>query len=213
MRVRVKICGVTDAAGVEAAVAAGADAVGFVLADSPRRIEIERALDLAAAVPPFVARVAVLRCPDARTIRGVAAALGPDWIQAETTPEVESALACSGPLPRGAGLLRVVHDGDELLARLPPRAPALLLEAPGRGGRGVAPDWGRAATLARRVRLILAGGLTPENVAAAIRRVRPYGVDVASAVESSPGIKDRARVERFLGAVRRAEADLEETRG
>jgi phosphoribosylanthranilate isomerase len=104
----------------------------------------------------------------------------------------------------------VVHDGDDLLARLPPGAGTLLLEAPGRGGRGVAPDWGRAAILAGRVRLVLAGGLTPENVGEAIRRVRPYGVDVASGVESAPGVKDRARMFRFVAAVRRAEADLEE---
>jgi len=210
MRVRVKICGITDPAGVDAAVESGADAVGFVLADSPRRVGLERALGLAAMVPPFVARVAVLRCPAAETIRGIAAALAPHWIQTETTPEVESAIASSGPLPGGAGLLRVVHDGDHLLASLPPGVRILLLEAPGRGGLGVTPDWGRAAILARRVRLVLAGGLTPENVAEAIRRVRPYGVDVASGVESFPGFKDPARVARFVAAVRRAEADLEE---
>lgn len=208
MRVRVKICGVTDPAGLEAAVAAGADAVGFVLADSPRRIAIGHAVRLAAMLPPFVSRVAVLRCAGAGTIRDVAAALAPEWIQTETTPELESDLAASGPLPGGAGLLRVVHDGDDLLGRIPAGAGALLLEAPGRGGRGAAPDWGRAAILAGRVRLVLAGGLTPENVAEAIRRVRPYGVDVASGVESSPGVKDRALMGRFVAAVRRAEADL-----
>ena len=210
MRVRVKICGITDPAGLESAVAAGADAVGFVLAESPRHVGIERARSLAAMLPPFVTRVAVLRNPGAGTIRDVAAALEPEWIQAETTPELEAALAVSGPLAGGARLLRVVHDGDDLLARLPPRAETLLLEAPGRGGRGVAPDWGRAMILAGRVRLVLAGGLTPENVGEAIRRVRPYGVDVASGVESAPGVKDRARMARFVAAVRRAEADLEE---
>lgn len=208
MRVRVKICGVTDRAGIEAAIAAGADAVGFVLAESPRRVGWERALGLAALVPPLVSRVAVLRQPGAATVRDVAAALAPHWIQAETTPEVEAALA-AGALPGGASLLRVLHDGDDLLERFPQDAGTVLLEGPGRGGSGVLPDWRRAALLARRVRLILAGGLTPDNVAAAIETVRPFGVDVASGVESSPGIKDPVRVARFVAAVRRAEAALE----
>jgi phosphoribosylanthranilate isomerase len=208
MRVRVKICGITDPAGVESAIAAGADAVGFVLATSPRRVALGRALELAALVPPLVSRVAVLGHPDAATIREVAAALAPHWIQAETTPEIEAALeACA--LPGGASLLRVLHDGDDLLERLPRRAGTVLVEGPGRGGRGVSADWSRAALLARRVRLILAGGLTPDNVAAAIESVRPFGVDVASGVESSPGVKDPVRVARFLAAVRRAEAVLE----
>lgn len=207
MRVRVKICGVTDRAGVEAATEAGADAIGFVLAESPRHITLERALELAALVPPLVSRVAVLRHADARTIRAVAAAVAPHWIQTETTPEVEAALS-AGSLPGGASLLRVLHDGD-LLEDLPRDAGTVLLEGPGRGGRGVSPDWGRAARLARRVRLILAGGLTPDNVAAAIETVRPFGVDVASGVESSPGVKDPALMARFVAAVRRAEAALD----
>ena len=208
MRVRVKICGVTDRAGIEAATGAGADAIGFVLAESPRHITLERALELAALVPPLVSRVAVLRHADARTIREVAAAVAPHWIQTETTPEVEATLS-AGSLPGGTSLLRVLHDGDDLLERLPRDAGTVLLEGPGRGGRGVSPDWGRAALLARRVRLILAGGLTPDNVAAAIETVRPFGVDVASGVESSPGIKDPALVAQFVAAVRRAEAALE----
>jgi phosphoribosylanthranilate isomerase len=208
MRVRVKICGVTDRAGIEAATAAGADAVGFVLAESPRRLGLEHALELAALVPPLVSRVAVLRHPDAGTIRDVAAALAPHWIQTETTPEIEASLEARA-LPAGASLLRVLHDGDDLLERLPRNAGTVVLEAPGRGGRGVSPDWGRAALLARRVRLILAGGLTPDNVAAAIETVRPFGVDVASGVESSPGVKDPVLMARFVAAVRRAEAALE----
>jgi phosphoribosylanthranilate isomerase len=224
MCVRVKICGVTSAAAVDAAVDAGADAIGFVLAPSPRRLELDVAARLAARVPPSVARVAVLRHPDAATVRAACAALAPHLVQAEPGPGVTAALlaAC------GASFLPVLHDGPTLLRRrLPagagagagPRGAAgvavgaILLEARGRGGRGITPDWARAARLARRVRLVLAGGLTPENVGAAIRRVRPYAVDVSSGVERAPGVKDARLIRRFIAAVRDAagaiDADIE----
>jgi len=218
MRIRVKICGVTSAAAVDAAVDAGADAVGFVLAPSPRRLELDVAARLAARVPPFVARVAVLRHPDPATVRAVCAAIAPDFVQAEPGPGVTAALlaAC------GAGFLPVLHDGPTLLRRrLPgetgagPRGAgagvgAILLEARGRGGRGISPDWARAARLARRVRLVLAGGLTPGNVGAAIRQVGPYAVDVSSGVERAHRVKDARLIRRFIAAVRDAELAMEE---
>ena len=86
----------------------------------------------------------------------------------------------------------------------------ILLEGVGRGGRGERADWGRAAEVARLGPLALAGGLTPDNVAEAIRRVRPFGVDVSSGVERAPGIKDPEKVRAFFEAVRRAEAELRE---
>jgi phosphoribosylanthranilate isomerase len=85
----------------------------------------------------------------------------------------------------------------------------VLLEAPGRGGRGVPADWARAAAVARERTLVLAGGLTPENVGDAIRTVRPYAVDVSSGVESSAGVKDPARIARFVEEVRRAGEGLD----
>jgi len=207
MRVRVKICGVTGAAAVDAAVDAGADAIGFVLAPSPRRLGPDAAARLAARLPPFVTRVAVLRHPDAAMVQEVCRVLAPHLVQAEPGPAVTAALltAC------GAGFLPVLHDGPALLRRrLPAGAGAVLLEAGGRGGRGVVPDWARAAQMGRRIRLVLAGGLTPENVGTAIRQVRPYAVDVSSGVERAPGVKDARLIRRFIAAVRAAARAIEE---
>lgn len=199
-RVRVKICGVTDVAGAQAAVVAGADAVGFVFAESPRRVDIERAVSIAATIPPFVALVAVFHHPDPQDVLDVVDALRPDLVQTELDDRLVEALA--GRIR----LLPVVHDGPHLerdvsyvLGAIGDSTP-MLLEAAGRGGRGVALDYERAAALARRLPLVLAGGLRPDNVAAAIATVRPYAVDVSSGVESSPGAKDPDLVARFVAA-------------
>lgn len=196
-----KICGVTDIAGAQAAVAAGADAVGFVFAQSPRRVDLERALAISATIPPFVARVAVFRHPDPAEVLEVTGALRPDLVQTEIDSLLLEAL--SGQIR----LLPVVHDGPDLerdvayvLGALGDRTP-VLMEAAGPGGRGIAPDWERAAALARILPLVLAGGLQPDSIAAAIARVGPYAVDVSSGVESSPGIKDPGRMVRFVEAV------------
>lgn len=197
---RVKICGIRHAADAEAAVRSGADAVGFVLSTSPRRVSILEARALAAEVPPFVATVAVLSNPRPRELSEVLDDLRPDVVQCEPGHFDRPAGGAR------AGFLAVLHDGPELLAqaRALPQGAAVLLEAPGRGGRGVAPDWARAASLARERTLVLAGGLTPENVGDAIRAVQPFAVDVSSGVESSPGTKDPARIARFIDAVHRA---------
>lgn len=204
MRVRVKICGITTPEAAHAAVAAGADAVGFVLAESPRRVSFELAAALCAALPAFVARVAVLRHPTPASVAEAVHRVRPTLVQAEPVAGVEQTLA------GGVGLLPVFHDSDDLVARVDAAAPSvLLLEGPGRGGRGVVPDWGRAAAVATRTRLVLAGGLTPDNVAEAIRRVRPFAVDVSSGVEGAPGVKDPERIRSFVDAVRRASRELE----
>lgn len=201
MRVRIKICGVTGSRAVEAAVRAGADAIGFVFADSPRQVAPWEAADLSRDVPPFVARVAVFRHPDPAEVLRVVETVRPTAVQAEPTPELLERLA--GRVP----LLPVLHDEGEPLDP-PDDVPAVLLEASGRGGRGERPDWGRAAALARRTRLVLAGGLDPDNVGEAIARVRPYGVDVSSGVERERGLKDVRLIEAFVRAVRRAEYEL-----
>lgn len=202
-RLRVKVCGVTTPDGVDVAVAAGADALGFVLAESPRRLDRDRARDLMDRVPPFVARVAVLHHPTPDEVAAAWSELRPDWLQAEPEGLV---------LPAGARLLPVFHDGPDLLAevsryRAERPGAAVLVEGAGRGGRGVAADWTRAAEVARAGPTVLAGGLTPDNVAEAVRRVRPFAVDVSSGVEppdrSRPGVKDPARVRAFVAAARR----------
>ena len=205
MRVRVKICGIVDAAGLEAAVEAGADAVGFVFyGGSPRNLCVERAAALARRVPLGVARVAVFHHPMRALVERVYAAVEPDWIQTEPAAALDD-----GPWH----WLPVFHDGEMLAADVDtrPRDPVVLIEGPGRGGRGVAADWSRVAEIARRRRVALGGGLRPDNVADAIRRVRPYAVDVSSGVESAPGVKDPARICAFAAAVRAASNPNDDT--
>jgi phosphoribosylanthranilate isomerase len=171
-------------------------------------VDLERAAELCALLPPFVAAVAVLRHPSPAEVARAVERVRPALVQSEPVAGIAEAL---GP---GVGLLSVYHDSDDLLARAERgTGRPLLLEARGPGGRGVAPDWGRAAALAARVPLVLAGGLTPENVGGAIRRVRPFAVDVSSGVERAPGVKDPERIRRFLDAVRAASADLEREPG
>jgi len=207
VRVRVKICGVNTPEGVAAAVGGGADALGFVFADSARRIDPAAALELCEAVPAFVARVAVFHHPTPEEIEQVCQVFAPDLIQTEVD-------GLEGlRLPAGIRLLPVFHDAEDLPAQVdrylsaphPAAGPALLLEGAGRGGRGVQADWSRVAALAARTSVVLAGGLSALNVAEAIQVVRPYAVDVSSGVESAPGIKDPVRLEAFLTAVRQAQ--------
>ena len=202
-----KICGITEPFGLEAAVEAGADAVGFVMAASERRVEPKRAAELARDLPPFVSAVAVFRYPTVPELRSMAARFTPHLVQAEPGRDVLKEV----PLGR---LLPVFHDSDSLAVRVAnyfevhPNARSMLLEGPGRGGRGVRPDWTRASRIATQGRLILAGGLTPDNVGEAIRAVRPYGVDVSSGVEASKGVKDPVLIHAFVEAVRDAERSL-----
>ncbi len=204
MRVRVKICGITEPEGLQAAVDAGADAVGFVMGTSERRIEPKRAAELARELPAFVTVVAVFRYPTIPELQSMAARFSPHWIQAEPGRDVLNEVARHRLLP-------VFHDSDSLAVRVghffeAHRGPkTILLEGPGRGERGEAPDWERARLIARQGPLILAGGLNPDNVGEAIRAVRPHGVDVSSGVESASGVKDPTRIRTFLAAVRDAE--------
>lgn len=207
MRLFVKICGITTPDAARSAAASGADAVGFVFAESSRRVTPEQARELVAQLPPSVLRVAVLHYPSAAAIDEVLVGFAPDIVQCEPVPAALHAHA-AGKLR----LLPVFHDGPPLPAeieRFRRDAPAfsgpVLLEGAGRGGRGVEPDLARAADAAKAVPLVLAGGLNPENVGAAIARVRPFGVDVSSGVEAAPGIKDPDKVSAFLAAVREAE--------
>ena len=209
-RVRIKFCGVNTPAGVSAAVAAGADALGFVFADSPRRIDPAQAAALCAAVPAFVARVAVFHHPTPADVQAVCAAFAPDLVQTEVDGLADLRL------PAGCRLLPVFHDSPDLATRVraylaaphPSAGPALLLEGAGRGGRGVQADWGRVAGLAREAPVILAGGLRAANVGDAVRTVRPYAVDASSAVETAPGVKDPALLQAFVAAVRAAEGGV-----
>ena len=209
MRIRVKICGIIDPAAAVAASDMGADAVGFVFyPPSPRNLEPDAAADLARHLSPLVTRVAVFRSPESREIIDVASRFHPHVIQVEPTADVVEAI------PDSVSLLPVFHDGpdleNEMAAFASPSGatPTIVLEAAGTGGRGLAPDWDRAAKIAKSTNLVLAGGLSPDNVAEAIRTVRPWAVDVSSGVESSPGVKDPKLIAAFVAAVREAEREM-----
>jgi phosphoribosylanthranilate isomerase len=194
----VKICGLTDRAAIDAAIAAGADALGFVFATSPREIEPARARELCRDIPETVVRVAVMHHPGRHRLAEVVAQFAPDWIQ--TDAEDFAAL----PVPAGPERLPVYREGEAPDATdLPPR---LLFE--GRvSGSGTTADWNEAKRLARKSALILAGGLNAENVAAAIEYVRPFGVDVSSGVEYERGKKDTRKIKEFVARVRALEID------
>lgn len=195
MSMFVKICGLTTPEGVAATVKAGADAAGFVFSPSPREVTPVAARKLAMALPATMRRVAVFRHPPPGWIERVLEEFPADWVQSD-------AMDLPGVDLGGAEALPVFRSG----APLPALLPALLLfEGPDSGAGRVA-DWTLAAELASRTRIVLAGGLRPANLAEALARVRPWGVDVSSGVESSPGIKDPALVMAFVAAARRAEA-------
>jgi phosphoribosylanthranilate isomerase len=193
----VKLCGLRTAADVEAAVAAGADAVGFVLVDSPRQVDDGQARALAARVAGRATTVGVFRRLDSAALAR-SRALGLDLAQG-----VLDGVAA------GEGVLPVLADGSDL----PDRAAAtpasrLLVDGP-HFGSGETADWDRIAAVARGRSIVLAGGLAPDNIARAIARVRPGGVDVSSGIESERGVKDPQRMHAFVRAARRAAASME----
>ena len=190
----VKICGITDRAAIDAAVAAGADALGFVFAESVREIAPERARELCEGLPEGTIRVAVMRHPDRERVRRVVEVFAPDWLQTDAA-DFEGI-----ELPPGTRALPVLREAG---ANLPPR---LLFE--GRiSGSGTKADWDEARRLAARTELILAGGLDPGNVATAIEFVRPFGVDVSSGVEAERGRKDPRKIREFVARVRAMEKE------
>ncbi len=197
MRVGVKVCGLTTPFAVRAAVCAGADAVGFVFARSPRQVTPELARRLLAEVPPFVTRVAVMRWPSAPALARVLDGLEVDVVQ------LYPGAGDPSPFIGARRYLPALCDTDDLEQRLAATAPTgpVLLDG-ARAGHGEVADWSRIASAARERTVVLAGGLTPENVQAAIRAVRPVAVDVSSGVESSPGLKDAGRITDFVAAVR-----------
>ena len=199
-RMWIKICGITSADAVAAAAEAQVDAVGFVFAPSPRQVTPGQAAQLAALVPPGILRIAVAQHPLQMKVDEICRTLKPDYFQTDVEDLREL------KIPTHIKLLPVVRFGRKTPHPLPGR---MLFEGP-TSGIGELADWGRAAELARQTQLILAGGLSPDNVAEAIEAVRPFGVDVSSGVEESPGIKDPQKIFAFVRAVRAAAAKLGE---
>ena len=206
MRTRVKICGITREDDALAAVEHGADAIGLVFyAPSPRYVTIERAADIVRRTPPVVTTVALFVDAAADDIARAVAEVGVDLLQFHGA---ERAAECAA---HGRPWIKAVRMRPEtdLAAQSAAFAQArgLLLDAYRTGvpgGTGETFDWDRIPRgLASRI--VLAGGLTAANVGEAIRRVRPFAVDVSGGVESSPGIKDPDKIRAFIDEVRRAE--------
>ena len=197
---RIKICGIRDPETALAAVEAGADAIGLVFAPSRRRVTLEQARRIIQVLPPFIARVGVFVDEDLTRVREIADAGRLDAVQlhGSETPEYAAAL----PLPVIKAIrVRNAASIDGMGAY---RVAAFLLdsfEPELAGGTGKPFTWALAAGLGAPAPLILAGGLTPENVGEAIQTVRPYGVDVSSGVETD-GRKDPGKIRAFIAAVR-----------
>jgi len=193
----IKICGMTTRAGVEAAIAAGVDAIGFVFAPSKRRVTALAASHLAHGVTGKVLRVAVMQHPSQALVDEVLAQFKPDVLQTdyEDLPNLQ--------LPSELSVLPVLRAG-RVIADLPKR---ILFEGPV-SGTGEKADWNRAAALAKQTQLILAGGLNAANVADAIAKVQPFGVDVSSGVECTTGVKDAEKIVEFVSRVRNANSPL-----
>jgi phosphoribosylanthranilate isomerase len=197
----VKVCGMTTNDSIEAALGAGADAIGFVFAESKRQITPQRAALLAMSARGRILCVAVTRHPDQAAIDEMLAVFKPDLLQTD----VED--LASLKLPKTLEVLPVFRPATDS-KKMPPR---FMYEGPS-SGTGVPADWPAAEVLARRGELILAGGLTPDNVTPAIEAVRPYGVDVSTGVESRPGIKSTEKIASFVRRARAAFRSLETAR-
>jgi phosphoribosylanthranilate isomerase len=193
----IKICGLSTAEAIKAAVGGGADAIGFVFAESPRQVTVARAVELARDIPSDVLRVAVMYHPTPEEWTEVARGFEPDWLQTDATDFVRLDLGAVHRLP-------VYRDQPDLDAGTLAREECILFEAPF-SGQGQQADWNRAREIAETTKMVLAGGLTPENVQGAISQARPWGVDVSSGVERRRGEKDPARIAAFIDAVRNME--------
>lgn len=209
MSVRVKICGLTRAVDVQAALDAGADAIGLVFAGGPRALEPAVAAPLAAQASGRALRVALFLDPDEETVRGVLDAVEIDLLQFHG---MESNAFCAG---FGRPFIKAVPVADAPTGRDPgepwPDATGILYDAHrpgGRGGTGRSLNWSELPGSAKPV--WLAGGLAPGNVARAIRAARPWAVDVSSGVEAAPGIKDHDRIRRFIEEARNASNEREQ---
>jgi len=197
----VKICGLTDRISVMVAVDAGADAIGFVFAESVRRVSAQHAAGISAHVPQRVKKVAVMMHPSNDEWQQVRTSFQPDVLQTDLADfdylEVPEGIEKWPVMREGA-----MPAGDAL--------PEIFVYEGRASGSGETVNWQLAAQLAKRGKMILAGGLSIANVPAAIKQVAPFGVDVSSGVESAPGKKESTRIQAFINAVRAAGSAIEE---
>jgi phosphoribosylanthranilate isomerase len=205
MTTRVKICGITSVADGLMAAEAGADLVGLMFYDqSPRQVTLPAAAEISRALPPYIQRVGVFVNPDQKFVNQAIVECGLNLLQFHGE---ESSEFCTQ-----FGLMSVkairVQDESSLAALAEYQTDAFLLDAfarSGRGGTGEKFNWNLAVEARKFGKpIFLAGGLTPENVADAVRQVQPFAVDVSSGVESSPGRKDETKVRAFVKAAKNA---------
>lgn len=202
--VRVKICGITNREDALSAVAAGVDALGFIFTQSPRRISPEKAARIIAELPPFVRSVGVFVNEDPSRIQEIIAGCGLDLVQlhGEESPEI-----CLDLMPRVIKAFRIREEKDiRAMTEYRGKVRAVLLDTfqeDRAGGTGRTFDWSWAVKAKETgLPLILAGGLGPENILAALKTVRPYAVDINSAVEERPGKKDPRLVKKLMNEIR-----------
>jgi phosphoribosylanthranilate isomerase len=216
MSLWVKLCGNTCVEDAQLAVEAGADALGFIFAPSPRRVTPEQVAKIVAHLPGAIEKIGVFVESTLDDIVSTVRACGLTGVQLHSHGEPELPARLRAELGPGLRILRVVHFGPEAAREAQgycadPNVDAVLIDsrtATAAGGTGIAYDWNKARQTVfgatSEVRLIAAGGLNPENVAEAIATLRPWGVDVVSGVEASPGRKDPAKVRGFVANARAA---------
>lgn len=200
MSVWLKVCGLTEQGAVDAALEAGVDAIGFVFAPSPRQIDAHAARGLRDYIAGRAQVIAVMRHPEQSLVDEVLRVVEPDVVQ--TDYEDLAALT----IPAETPTLSVLRG-----QRRPEPLPTRVLFEGAVSGAGELSDWAQAAALATQTELVLAGGLSPDNVGAAIAQVQPFGVDVSSGVESQRGVKDIQKIVAFVRAARAASTSQAET--
>jgi phosphoribosylanthranilate isomerase len=202
--VKVKVCGITNPGDARVAADAGADAIGLIFAESPRRVSLEEAREISAALPEGVLKVGVFVDAEPEEVLRIAREVGLDYAQlhGDEGPEAVAEIRDGG-----VGVMKAlrVRNAGVLAAVERYEADLFLLDAWSakvRGGTGTRFDWGLAKSLKGRDNIVVSGGLTPENVREAIEYFDPYGVDASSSLEERPGKKNDERVRRFVGAAK-----------
>jgi phosphoribosylanthranilate isomerase len=210
-RTRIKICGIRDEETAFAAADAGADAIGLVFyRQSPRYIEPEDAWQLVGMLPPFVTSVGLFVNADLDRFMTTEELCPTDMSQLHGQESEELVRQCGPNVIKAVRFDAATIDAELAKWDRVDEVDAVLVDGSA-GGQGTSFDWTKLAAARERLSkpLILAGGLTPENVGEAIRVVQPFAVDVSSGVESSPGVKDLELIEAFCRAVRKADAELD----
>ena len=202
--VKIKVCGITNIEDARTASEAGADAIGLVFAESPRKVSVEEAWEVANVLPEGVLKVGVFVNAEPDEVVRIAREVGLDYVQLHGDEGPEDVTAVRGGGVKVIKALRV-RDAADLAEIDGYGADLYLLDAyseKARGGTGTRFNWGLAKSLKGRANILISGGLGPENVRDAVSYFEPWGVDASSSLESAPGKKDRDRVRRFVFAAK-----------